>query len=173
MEGAVETGGAHPEIIPPPLRAHMGTNCPFPGISDNGRPIAGPEPRPPRTPLLATHTIRVSGPHLLASPCELGLTPRQAEVAVLLAARRTNREIAAALSISVHTARHHVEAVLERLGVARGVVADILADSKAARRESSGRARRIRRTRTRFATGSRRAGSTADIGAVQEFLCHR
>ena len=53
----------------------------------------------------------------------LGLTPRQAEVAVLLAERRTNKEIAAALAVSPHTARHHVEAVLDRLGVRRDGVA--------------------------------------------------
>lgn len=56
----------------------------------------------------------------------LGLTPRQAEVAVLLAARYSNKEIAAALSVSVHTARHHVEAVLGRLGVARTGVSDLM-----------------------------------------------
>lgn len=48
-----------------------------------------------------------------------GLTPRQAEVALLLGQRYSNKEIAAALSVSVHTARHHVEAVLDRLGVHR------------------------------------------------------
>ena len=48
-----------------------------------------------------------------------GLSPRQAEVALLVAERRSNREIAAALAISVHTARHHVEAVLAALGVSR------------------------------------------------------
>ena len=49
----------------------------------------------------------------------LGLTPRQAEVAVLLARRYSDKEIAAALSVSFYTARHHVEAVLGRLGVSR------------------------------------------------------
>lgn len=50
--------------------------------------------------------------------CErLGLTPRQAEVALLLAERRTNREIAAALCISPHTVRHHTEGVLRALGL--------------------------------------------------------
>ena len=49
----------------------------------------------------------------------LGLTPRQAEVALLLGERYSNKEIAAALSVSVHTARHHVEAVLAHLGVDR------------------------------------------------------
>jgi DNA-binding CsgD family transcriptional regulator len=45
------------------------------------------------------------------------LTPRQAEVAQLLAQRKTNREIAAALCISPHTARHHTEAVLDKLNL--------------------------------------------------------
>lgn len=47
-----------------------------------------------------------------------GLTRRQAEVALLLARRRTNAEIAATLAISPHTARHHTEAVLDKLGAA-------------------------------------------------------
>jgi len=45
------------------------------------------------------------------------LTPRQAEVAQLLARRKTNPEIAEALCISPHTARHHTEAVLQKLNV--------------------------------------------------------
>ncbi len=65
----------------------------------------------------------------LARPL-LGLTRRQARVAVLLASRRSTAEIAEALSISVHTVRRHTEAVLNRLeiksraeieGVLRGV----------------------------------------------------
>ncbi len=46
-----------------------------------------------------------------------GLTPRQAEVALLLADRCTSKEIARKLSLSTSTARHHVEAVMLRLGV--------------------------------------------------------
>ena len=46
-----------------------------------------------------------------------GLTRRQAEVALLLARRKSNAEIAEALSISSHTARHHTEAVMSVLGV--------------------------------------------------------
>lgn len=45
------------------------------------------------------------------------LTRRQAEVARLLAARYTNREVADTLDISPHTARHHTQAVLEALGI--------------------------------------------------------
>lgn len=46
-----------------------------------------------------------------------GLSPRQAEVAILLVARKTNAEIASELGISAHTARRHTEQVLLRLGV--------------------------------------------------------
>lgn len=47
----------------------------------------------------------------------LDLTPQEARVALLLRERRSNAEIAAALSISRHTARHHTERVLAKLGV--------------------------------------------------------
>src|ERR671928_1653572 len=46
-----------------------------------------------------------------------GLTPREAAVARLLAHRHSTAEIARALGISVHTARHHTESVLAKLGV--------------------------------------------------------
>lgn len=45
-----------------------------------------------------------------------GLSRREAEVAVLLAERRTDAEIAAALGISWHTVRSHVERVFRALG---------------------------------------------------------
>lgn len=46
-----------------------------------------------------------------------GLTRRQAAVAALLAAGLNNAEVARALTISPHTARHHTEKVLQKLGV--------------------------------------------------------
>jgi DNA-binding NarL/FixJ family response regulator len=46
----------------------------------------------------------------------LGLTPREAEVLALLARGYTNREIAAALVISVRTAGVHVSHILHKLG---------------------------------------------------------
>lgn len=46
-----------------------------------------------------------------------GFTNRQAEVALLIRARRSNLEIAEHFGISRHTARHHVQAVLTKLGV--------------------------------------------------------
>ena len=46
-----------------------------------------------------------------------GLTVRQAQVAVLMAARRTYKEIAAQLAMRPNTARRHCEQVLLRLGL--------------------------------------------------------
>ena len=46
-----------------------------------------------------------------------GLTKKQASVALLLAQRKSNQEIASELFISPHTARHHTERVLTKLGV--------------------------------------------------------
>ena len=69
-------------------------------------------------------------PRTPAIPARYGLTKRQAEVALLLAERRSNKEIASALAISVHTARHHVEAVLGALQVPRSEVGRALADSR-------------------------------------------
>lgn len=47
------------------------------------------------------------------------MTPTEARVALMLAERRTNREIAAALFVTQHTARRHTEKVLLRLGIRR------------------------------------------------------
>ena len=46
-----------------------------------------------------------------------GLTRRELEVATLLAQGRTNTAIANKLHISTHTARHHTQRVLGKLGV--------------------------------------------------------
>lgn len=46
-----------------------------------------------------------------------GLTRRELEVATLLAQGRTNTAIANTLHISTHTARHHTQRVLGKLGV--------------------------------------------------------
>ena len=56
-------------------------------------------------------------PSAEAAARALGLTPREAEVARLLADRLTNAELAGALGISAHTARHHTQRVMQKLGV--------------------------------------------------------
>jgi DNA-binding CsgD family transcriptional regulator len=46
-----------------------------------------------------------------------GLTERECQVALLLAERRTNKEIARALRVTTHTAGRHTENVLMKLGI--------------------------------------------------------
>ena len=48
---------------------------------------------------------------------EYRLTKKEQRVAILLARGRTNEEIARELFISSHTARHHTQAVLNKLGI--------------------------------------------------------
>jgi len=47
----------------------------------------------------------------------IGLSPREVDVVGLLVAGRSNNEIAAALSISPHTVKRHLEKVYSKLGV--------------------------------------------------------
>jgi DNA-binding CsgD family transcriptional regulator/tetratricopeptide (TPR) repeat protein len=58
---------------------------------------------------------------------QLGLTPREAEVLAMVAAGRSNRQIAQALFISPKTASVHVSNILAKLGVATRVEAAAVA----------------------------------------------
>lgn len=62
-------------------------------------------------------TVDVIGAGPLGWAREFGLTSRETRVAELLARRCTNAEIAEDVGISRHTARHHTERVLGKLGV--------------------------------------------------------
>jgi len=57
--------------------------------------------------LLATLQPRSGGP----------LSPRELEIAALVATGRTNRDIAATLYISERTAQNHVQHILTKLGL--------------------------------------------------------
>ena len=48
---------------------------------------------------------------------DYGMTPREVEVAILLAEGCSNSTVARRLGISPHTARHHTQRVLGKLGV--------------------------------------------------------
>ena len=63
------------------------------------------------------HVTQLSGKRISKLRALYNLTAREAEVCALLVIRRTNREIAAAIGISEHTARHHTESVLRKLGL--------------------------------------------------------
>jgi len=62
-----------------------------------------------------------------APAAQLGLTPREAEVLALVAAGRSNRQIAQALFISPKTVGVHVSNILAKLGVAGRVEAAAIA----------------------------------------------
>jgi DNA-binding CsgD family transcriptional regulator len=79
----------------------------------------------------------------------LGLTAREREVLQLLGRGSTNREVAAALTISAKTASDHVTHILGKLGVGHRVEAAALAHRLTAltardEREDPGRARGAR-----------------------------
>jgi DNA-binding NarL/FixJ family response regulator len=60
--------------------------------------------------------VRVAA--LLGSPADdHGLTARELEVLRLIAAGKTNRDIATALVVSEHTVARHVQNILRKLGV--------------------------------------------------------
>jgi DNA-binding CsgD family transcriptional regulator/PAS domain-containing protein len=82
----------------------------------------------PGTVLVAVDAERAL-PAPAALPGTLGLTRREAEVARLLAERLSNAEVAAALGVSAHTARHHTERVMHKLGV--GTRAEVAARLRA------------------------------------------
>ena len=55
------------------------------------------------------------------------LTPRECEVLTLLAAGASNKAIARALGLSVHTVKFHVRSLIEKLGASGRVEAVAIA----------------------------------------------
>ena len=62
-----------------------------------------------------------------APPSSLGLSPRELEVLRLVAAGRTNRQIAASLVISQHTVARHVQNIFAKLGLSSRAAATAFA----------------------------------------------
>ena len=73
--------------------------------------------------LMRCHRVDVSADHL----AELPVTGREREVLALVAAGKTNREIAAVLAISARTVQKHLEHVFQKLGVETRTAAAIRA----------------------------------------------
>ena len=80
--------------------------------------------------LVSLDRVAFQGPAPESLRARYGLTLRELQVASLLMHRLTNAEIARMLGISPHTARHHTESVLAKVGVRsraglRRAIADI------------------------------------------------
>jgi DNA-binding CsgD family transcriptional regulator len=73
--------------------------------------------------LMRCHRVDVGAEHL----AELPVTGREREVLALVAAGKTNREIAAVLAISARTVQKHLEHVFQKLGVETRMAAAICA----------------------------------------------
>ncbi|MFE9191899.1 LuxR family transcriptional regulator [Micromonospora sp. NPDC007208] len=73
--------------------------------------VETPNPRPRST----MHCVVAEPARVLSRAV---LTPRQEQIALLVAAGSTNVEIATNLVISTHTVKHHLRGVFHRLGVA-------------------------------------------------------
>jgi DNA-binding CsgD family transcriptional regulator len=67
------------------------------------------------------------GEEIPSAAATLGLTPRESEVLHLLAAGLSDREIAAALSISERTAGNHVQHAMQKIGVDSRTAAAVFA----------------------------------------------
>jgi DNA-binding CsgD family transcriptional regulator len=73
--------------------------------------------------LLRCHRVDIGADHLV----DLPVTGREREVLALVAAGKTNREIAAVLAISARTVQKHLEHVFEKLGVETRTAAAVCA----------------------------------------------
>jgi DNA-binding CsgD family transcriptional regulator len=85
---------------------------------------------PSRTILVVARRTSAKVPDKAALRDRYGLTPRELDVAALIFDGLPTADIARRLSISVHTARRHVEQLLKKLGVhSRGVAQRLLRES--------------------------------------------
>jgi DNA-binding CsgD family transcriptional regulator len=122
----------------PNLRRHDGQGAPSVRVTDH--PVGALRPndppsvivgmgRPGALPLDADPALVLSAAHLVAAgysvrreastregSVRVRLSPREVEVIDLLATGASNKHIARQLDISVHTAKFHVAAVLDKLG---------------------------------------------------------
>jgi DNA-binding CsgD family transcriptional regulator len=99
------------------LSAHRPADIPEPRTGDGLRVLHLHEPSGQvEADILVTAAPTATAPPSEAS-ARFGLTPRQTETALLLAAGHSNAKIAAQLGISLFTVQKHVRQVLAKLGV--------------------------------------------------------
>jgi DNA-binding CsgD family transcriptional regulator len=111
-----------PQVVPPPaqrrrsvdrVRASLGADT-FAAAWAAGRALPLEQAVAEATDELDTADPPATSPSATASN-DAGLTPREAEVVRLVAEGRSNREIAAALSISVPTVKRHLTTILGKV----------------------------------------------------------
>jgi DNA-binding NarL/FixJ family response regulator len=71
----------------------------------------------------ADNVVRVSSPALAAAPTSVRLTAREREILERITAGDSNKEIARAFDLSLHTVKRHVANILTKLGVSSRVQA--------------------------------------------------
>jgi DNA-binding CsgD family transcriptional regulator len=99
-------------------------------------------PRGNRHVLVILHRKAAAHPSIVPLKRRFNLTRQESRVADLLALRRSNKEIARDLEISPHTARHHTQRVLAKLGLtSRKEVASLI--GRAAEFDTFGQVRPI------------------------------
>jgi DNA-binding CsgD family transcriptional regulator len=101
------------------LRALLGERALALRLLDDARSLLTPLGARPALARAATIAARLDTPPLLAAPLVAapdGLSPREAEVLTLLAAGRSNHEIARALTISPRTVQRHVANAYLKIG---------------------------------------------------------
>ena len=92
-----------------------------------GSHVTAPRLGPGRTILIVARRAAAKAADRTALRDRFGLTPREADVAALIFDGLATTDIARRLSISVHTARRHVEQLLKKLGVhSRGAAQRLL-----------------------------------------------
>ena len=90
-----------------------------------GEALAGTQP--PSTDEMSPTPEKGLGSESPSAAAALSLTPRETEVLRLLAVGRSDREIAAALSISERTAGNHVQHAMQKIGVDSRTAAAVFA----------------------------------------------
>lgn len=120
-EAAFDAAGV-PQVVPPPaqrrrsvdrVRASLGVDM-FAAAWAAGRALPLDQAVAEATAELDAAAFPAASPRATTSN-DAGLTPREVEVVRLVAEGRSNREIAAALSISVPTVKRHLTTILGKL----------------------------------------------------------
>jgi DNA-binding CsgD family transcriptional regulator len=105
------------------LRAATGQPEEARQLLDAARALCEPLDAKPALARAEALAARLASEHAAPPKFPAGLSSREVEVLMLLAAGRTNREIAATLSVSVHTVNTHVKTILGKTGSANRVEA--------------------------------------------------